>query len=69
MNSQQNWKAARLDSIIEEVRARLLLICAQMPKLLFDEMVHRIAAVQLAFEFGRGDEPLPPASPTTPSRE
>jgi hypothetical protein len=41
---------ARLLVIIEEVQARLSLICAEMPTALFNAMVERIALVQLRFE-------------------
>ena len=40
----------RLVVIIEEVQARLSLICAEMPTPLFNAMVERIALVQLCFE-------------------
>jgi hypothetical protein len=40
----------RLRVISEDVRTRLGPICAQMPRPRFDEMVARIALVQLTFE-------------------
>jgi hypothetical protein len=45
--------AARHLAITEEVQARLSLICAAMPTPLFNEMVARIALVQLTFEADR----------------
>jgi hypothetical protein len=41
---------ARLLVIIEEVQARLSLICSEMPTALFNAMVERIALAQLRYE-------------------
>jgi hypothetical protein len=43
-------RAQRLVAIIDDVRTRLRLICAEMPTPLFNEMVERIALVQLKYE-------------------
>ena len=47
--------AARFLAITEEVQARLSLICADMSTPLFNDMVARIARVQLTFE--KNDDP------------
>jgi ethanolamine utilization cobalamin adenosyltransferase len=43
-------RAQRLVEIIDDVRMRLRLICAEMPAPLFNEMVECIALVQLKYE-------------------
>jgi hypothetical protein len=51
MNSSLSQTGSqRLVVIIEEVQARLSLICAEMPRPLFNAMVERMASVQLRFE-------------------
>jgi hypothetical protein len=42
--------SARLLTLAGEIRVRLTPICAEMPTALFDEMVLRMAYVQLRFE-------------------
>ena len=50
IRESQAQVSARLLTLAGEIRVRLTPICAEMPTALFDEMVLRMAYVQLRFE-------------------